>query len=70
MKGYNEINKYKYLEIEIQKTSNLKTIIILIMCGALYMIEKGIDKQSSCSLEIKTITPCGTIHLPTRKLSQ
>ena len=70
VKEYNKISKYKYLEIEIEKTRHL---IVPLLVGALGMIKKGTDKHinkiadSSSLNEIqKKIALSGIAHLMRR----
>ena len=43
LKEYNKIDKYKDVEIEIEKMWHLKTTIVPVIMGALGMIKKRID---------------------------
>ena len=44
VKEYNEISKYKGLEIEIRKMEHLKPTIVSVNVGALSMIKKGTNR--------------------------
>ena len=45
VKEYDEISRYKDLEIEIEKIWHLKTTIVPVIVGALGIIKKGTDKH-------------------------
>ena len=45
VKEYNEISKYKDLEIEIEKNWHLKTTTLPVKVGALDIIKKRTDKH-------------------------
>ena len=47
IKEYNEISKYKDLEIRIENMWHLKTTTVPVVVGALSMIKKGTDKYIS-----------------------
>ena len=69
VKEYNKMNKYKDLEIEIEKMWLLKTTTVPVILGALGVMKKGTDKcinkipGSPSFYEIEKIALCGTAHL-------
>ena len=69
VREYNELSKYKILEIKIEKMWHPKTTILPVIVGALGMIKKGTNKHmnkipgSPSQYVIQNIAFCGTAHL-------
>ena len=72
---FEELSKYKDLEIEVEKLWYMKTVTIPVVIGALVMIKKGTEKhlqkipESPNLGEMEKISLTGTAHIPRKTLS-
>ena len=75
VKQYNEIEKYKNLEIDINKMWHLKTTTVPVILGVLGMIKNGRDKHITryqtvlAFMKYKKEWLCGSVNLPMRVVS-
>ena len=74
-KEFNNLSKYKDLEIEIQRMGKLRTSTVPVIVGALDMIKKGRQKHldtipgQTQLLEIQKIVLTSTVHILRKALS-
>ena len=75
VKEFDKLNKYKDLEIEIEKMWRLKTTMVPVIIGALGMVKKGTEKHlqkipgGHKLKEVQKIVLTSTAHILRKALS-